>query len=130
MEKHFVVFCSPGTFISERTEKPIDSWNVDKAKKMAKKVKERYNATPYGFYFITRARKSTELDSKTVKSSGMYFLGGTILTLQEIIARNNPEDDILISNMKRNEWDQVIENCNSWRVVLPFEKDAVRLEWP
>ena len=102
MKKHFVVFCSPGTFFNETTEKSIDSWDVDKAVEMAKSVIERYNAIPFGFYFTTRERKKDELDSKKTKESGMYFLGGTIYTLKQIKDRNNPDDRILISNMENN----------------------------
>jgi hypothetical protein len=37
MKKNFVIFYSPGTFFAEDTTEPIDSWDVEKAKKMAKK---------------------------------------------------------------------------------------------
>lgn len=122
MIKHFVIFFSPGTFFSEQTEKPIDSWNVNKAVKMARSIKERYDAVPYGFCFTTRERKDDELDSKEIKRSGTYFLGGKVLTLMDIKKRNNPEDRILISNMEGNKWGKVVENCNSWKVVQPLRK--------
>ena len=64
MKKHFVTFFSPGTFVSETTEKEIDSWDVEKAKELARSIKERHGATPYGFRFITRSRNDDELDSK------------------------------------------------------------------
>lgn len=127
MKKHFVIFYSPGTFVSETDRQEIDSWDVDKAVEMSKKIKQRYNATPYGFRFITRGRKDSELDSKVIKESNMYFLGGKILTLQDVIDRNDPEDRILISNMRGNKWDRVIVNDNSWRITQPLEEGDVVL---
>lgn len=129
MKKHFVLFYSPGTFVSETTEKEIDSWDVEKAKKLARSIKERHNASPYGFCFITRERRDDELDSKVTKTSNTYFLGGKVLTLNDILAKDDPNDRILISNMKNNGWDRVIENTNSWKVTLPLKSDDIILEW-
>ena len=122
MKKHFVIFMSPGTLVAETTEKPIASWDVKKAIEMSKKITERHNAKPYGFYFTTRERKRSELDSKVVKSSGTYYIGGKIITLKELKARKNPIDSTLISNMECNDWDKVVETNNSWRWVQPLRK--------
>jgi hypothetical protein len=54
MKKHFVIFFSPGTFMAETTAKTIESWDTGKAIEMAREIKERYDATPYGFCFTTR----------------------------------------------------------------------------
>ena len=129
MKKHFVTFYSPGTFVSENTVKEIDSWDVEKAKEMARNIKERHGATPYGFRFSTRERGDNDLDSKTVKYSGMYFLGGKVRHIDFIILENNPDEKILISNMKMNGWDRVVENTNSWKITQPLEKDDVVLDW-
>jgi len=128
MKKHFVIFLSPGTLFSEQTTMPIEKWDVKEAVKMSKSVRERYGATPYGFYFSTRQRKRDELDSKEVKTSKMYYLGGKILTLQQIKARNDPKDRILISNMECNKIDKVIENNNSWKATLPFNEGDTLLK--
>lgn len=128
MKKHFVTFMSPGTFVSESTTKPIDKWDVDRAVEMAKEIKERYNALPYGFYFTTRKRVGKEFDSHESDRGNMYFLGGDILTLEDVVNRKDPKDRILISNMKGNNYDRVIVNKNSWMVTLPLEDDAVVLE--
>jgi hypothetical protein len=130
MKKHFVVFNSPGTLVSEQTTREILSWDVEEAKKMARDIKERHGATPYGFHFITRARSDDELDSRVVGRSGTYFLGGTVKTLGEIKAECDPENNILISNMEINGWDRVIENNNSFRSTLPFTDEDTRLDWP
>ncbi len=121
MQAHFVEFLSPGTFFAETSEYKIDKWDVEKAKKLAKKVVERYNATPYGFRFITRSRTAKDLDSKVTKTSGTYFLGGEILTLAQV-KKAMPHEKILISNMEGNRWDKVVINDNSWRTIQPFQK--------
>ena len=129
MKKHFVIFYSPGTFVSEESSKPIQSWDTKEAIKLAKDIKERHGAAPFGFQFTTRERKEDELDSKEIKRSNMYFLGGKIFTLEDIKQRNDPKDNILISNMECNGWDRVIENNNSWKITQPFEKDSVLLNY-
>lgn len=129
MKKHFVQFYSPGTFVSEISEREIDSWDVEKAKELARAIKERHNATPYGFKFITRSRKDDELDSRLSDSSGMYYLGGKIRHLDFIILENNPDEQTLIWNMKMNGWDRVVTNTNSWKITQPLEEDDVVLEW-
>lgn len=128
MEANFVIFMSPGTFVSETTEKSIDSWDVKKAKTMAKNIKERYGATPYGFYFITRSRKDDELDSKVTEQSNMYYLGGKVETLKEVKARATKDDDILISNMEGNGWKKIITNTNSWKITQPLKPGDVVLD--
>lgn len=130
MKKHFVTFYSPGSFVSETDQHEIDDWNVNTAMDMAKGITQRYGAKPYGFSFSTRERGPNDLDSKVTKTSGMYFLGGNVYTLDEVIARNNPDDDILISNMKFNNYKKVIVNTNSYKITLPFDdgQDIV-LSW-
>lgn len=128
MEKHFVTFFSPGTFVAETTEKPIASWNVDKAVEMARSVSERYGAKPYGFRFSTRARQDDELDSKVVKSSGTYYLGGRVETKDEVFARNDPAEKILRANMECNDIEKIIINDNSWRYTGAFGADDVLLD--
>lgn len=126
MKKHFVTFYSPGTFVAEHSTKPIESWDVGVAVEMAKEVKERHGATPYGFQFSTRERSDTEFDSKETAKSGTYYLGGKIFTLAQLKKANNPSQKILISNMECNGWDKVVINNNSWQWTQPFmEGDEV-----
>lgn len=84
---------------------------------------QRHNARPYGFQFSTRERNDGDLDSHETKRSGTFFLGGTMLTIDDLDDRNDADDDMLRSNMKNNNWDRVIENTNSWKITLPF-RDA------
>ena len=128
MQKHFVTFYSPGTFVSESTTKPIDSWDVEKAVKMAMTISERHGARPYGFQFSTRERRADELDSRQAKTSGIYYLGGKVLTLANVEARKDPNDNILISNMKCNKIAAVVENCNSYRSTMELRKGDVVLD--
>lgn len=127
MEKHFVQFLSPGTFVSEMTEKPVDSWDVDAAVLMAADISERYDAKPYGFRFTTRSRGIDDLDSKQIARSGIYYLGGKIETLAEIEARNDPDERILLSNMRANGYDRIVVNTNSWRFTAGLNDGDVVL---
>ena len=129
MEKHFVEFYSPGTLVAEVTSKPIESWDVDAAVEMARHVMQRYNATPYGFQFTTRSRTDDELDSKVTAKSPMYFLGGKIETLEEVEARNDPNEKILLSNMKSNGYARIVVNDNSWRWTQPLDDGDVALDF-
>src|SRR5580765_847001 len=102
MQQNFVTFYSPGTLFPEETTKPIDSWDVDKAIEMARTITERHSAKPYGFRFITRGRGERDLDSKVTNTSGVYYLGGKVLTLADVEARNDPKEEILRNNMRFN----------------------------
>lgn len=123
MEKHFVRFLSAGTFTSEETTKEIDSWDVQKAASMSKEITERHGAKPYGFQFITRSRKDDELDSRIVKKSGIYYINGVVETLEEMKAKNDPANRILISNMECNRWDRVVTVSNPYSWTQPFNDD-------
>lgn len=126
MKAHFVTFYSPGTFVAEETEKPIASWDVAKAQKMATRIKERYNAIPYGFRFTTRERGPKDLDSKVVKTSGMYFINCRRRTLAELEKENDPKKHILLSNMRINKWDSIVETVKGWKFTQPVrEGDTV-----
>lgn len=128
MKKHYVEFFSPGTFVAEQTEQEINEWDVETAIKMSRKIKERYGATPYGFQFTTRERKSTDFDSKEVKRSPMYYLGGEIFTVEDIRKRNLPDERILLSNMECNGWDRIVVNTNSWKWTQPLKEGDVVLD--
>ena len=129
MKQHFVTFYSPGTLFAEQSTKKIDSWDPDVAMEMARGIKERYGATPYGFRFSTRGRGPKDLDSSEIDRSPMYFLGGKIETIEEVRERNDPDERILLSNMEGNGYDRIIVNTNSWRVTQPFNDDDVLLDF-
>lgn len=130
MEKHFVHFFSPGTFCAEETVREIPSWDIELAKDMAKTVTERYNATPFGFQFVTRCRGPRDFDSKETKRSCMFYLGGKIETYAEVVARNDPSEQILRDNMRINKIDRILINTNSWKYTAQLKSTDVVLEWP
>ena len=130
MKKHFVNFYTPGTFFSEFIIKEISFWNIVEAVEMARSIKDDYGVVPYGFRFITRGREDQDLDSKVIAQSGMYFLGGKVETLKEVIARDDPNERILRSNMQNNGYTRIITNTNSWKVTQPFEDGDIVLQWP
>lgn len=122
--QHFVTFYSPGTFMAEESTKPIESWDVAEAVKMARKIKERYGASPYGFQFSTRERGERDLDSREAARSGLHYLGDHVKveTLAEIEARNLPSEQILRSNMRSNGWDKVVTTTKGWKWTQPLRK--------
>jgi len=129
MKAHFITFLSPGSFFNEQTCLPITSWDVTKAMKMAERVTERHNATPFAFYFETRSRTAKQLDSKVSATSPKYYLGGKVETLAQVEARNLPDERILLGNMKCNGWERIITNTNSWKVTQPLMPDDIVLDW-
>ena len=130
IEAHFVTFYSPGSFVAEESHRPVESWDVEAAIAMARGIKERYNAVPYGFRFTTRSRGPEDLDSRESARSPFYWLGGRIETLAEVKARATEKDSILVANMECNSYDRIITNTNSWKWTQPLGTDDIVLEWP
>lgn len=131
-EQHFVTFVSPGTFIAETSTKPIEAWDTAMAVSMAKAVTERHGAKPYIFVFSTSivadpvddGRGGTlKVEPREIARSCNYFIGGNVLTLDDIKARNDPKENILVENMECNDFPIVVENCNSYKGILPFRDD-------
>lgn len=123
MERHFVTFYSPGTFVAEQTTRQIDSWNIELAQAMAREIKERYDAVPYGFRFTTRTREDDDFDSKETDRSGMYYINCRVMTLVDLEERNNPNEEILRSNMRSNDWDAVVITAEGWKWTQPLHPD-------
>ena len=128
IEKHFVTFLSPGSFVAERTTKPVDSWDVPTAQAMAETITERYNAVPYAFYFTTRARGPDDLDSKVTATSPFYFINCKVETLEEIVARDDPNESILRSNMRGNGYKRIAVTTRGWKWTQPLQDGDIVLE--
>ena len=120
MSEHFVCYLSPGTFVSETTYKKIPSRDVKRAIEMAYTVVERHGATPYAFYFVTKEEDPKLFETKVTSYPGLYFLGGKISSIEEVEKRNNPEETVLLENMRNNNWNFIIENTNSYKFTAPF----------
>lgn len=135
-QKHYVIFNSPGTMFAEQSSREIDSWSPELACRLAKETNERHGAKPYGFRFETRLVAdpvsdgqggTLDVQPKTVAKSGMYFITGKILRLDEI--PETQENSILRSNMRSNGYPVVIENTNSWKSTNPFESGDFLVDW-
>jgi hypothetical protein len=127
LTKHFVTFYSPGTFVAEETTQPIEAWSTALALDMAAGITERHNAKPYGFRFTSRTRGEHDLNSKETARSPMHYFGVKVETLAEIEARRDPGDDILIRNMRNNEWSRVVTMVNGWKAALPLRDGDIVL---
>jgi hypothetical protein len=127
VKAHFVTFYSPGTFVAEDSTLPIPKWDVPLAKKMSKKIVERYGARPYGFRFSTRKRGPGDLDSKVVKTSATYYIGGKVRTIAEVEREANPGEAILLENMKCNGWGRVWTSTEGWKWSQPLGDDDIVL---
>ncbi len=128
MERNFVTFYSPGTMIAEQTTQPIDAWDVEEAIRRARSVVERHSSRPYGFQFTTRSRGDDELDSGVTARSPMYYLGGRVVTREEIETRNDPNEETLRYNLRVGGYNRVVVNENSWRWTMPLRADDVVLD--
>ena len=117
-EQHYLVLLITRGFNSESITQKIDSWDVEKALQKYAKAIETYHSMLYGFRFITKK------DGKIVKTSGSYYVNGKIETLKELIARNDPKDEILIENLYFNKFDACVRCYNGWTTFL-FENDIV-----
>lgn len=136
IEKNYVVFFSPGTFISEQSERLIETWNVREGILLAQTIIERNGAKPYAFLFETRLESPPVSDgrggelqvrAKTIKTSGMYFIDGKILTLADIDAHPKfGPTSILSGNMRCNGIERVVETSNGYLHVMEFmEQDLI-----
>ena len=123
IQKHFIRFVSPGTFVHEETEKEIDSWDVEKAKEMCKNIIERHNSHPFAFQFITKGRGENEFDSRVIAESGFYYINGIVKTLQEIENEQKPENETLLWNMCVNNWYRIVETRTPWKWTSVFNEN-------
>lgn len=138
IERHYVIFYSPGTFFTEMTGKSIEKWDVKTAVEMAKTVLERYNAKPYAFRFetfeeyetIIKNEVSFEAKPKKISMSGLYFLTGIVRSYDDVLTKKDLQEQILLSNMETREgMAYVIENRNSFLSTLPYEEDSKIVDW-
>jgi hypothetical protein len=128
--QHFVEFISPGTFFNETSVRPIETQDIAKAVAMSREIHERYDARPYAFQFFTSIVSDPikddeggelQVQSREITRSGRHYIGGEVVTYDDVKARNDPKNRILLSNMEGNGWWAMIENKTGWLVTQPFE---------
>jgi hypothetical protein len=115
MKKYFVTFFSARGYLSEEIEKEIDAWDVQEALKMADEIAESRGVRPSGFRF-------TAFDCAPSDSSGVHYINGAVRTLDEIIAGGNPDDEILIRNMKSAGYNRAVTTHSPVEWVAPFRE--------
>lgn len=102
---HFVIFLTSVKFGTRLVEREIECWDP----KLACGLIKTLITYPLGFYFETKRCINTERSCLvTEKTSHMFFINGVISSLQELQDRNNPEDSILISQLKQNNVENII----------------------
>lgn len=130
VQKHFVEFYSPGTFMSETSRKEIDSWDTAKAIEMMGSIVERYGARPYGFRFLTYGRSANELDSHEVARSHTYYVNCDILTKDEILADDDPRFKIMRANVECNGIKRIARTRSGWLGHYPMSDADEVIEAP
>ena len=130
-EQEFVVFYSPGTMFAEVTSRPIESRDTRAAVAIAETIVERYQARPYGFRFETRIVANPIPDgrggtlavaAKTISESGTYYLGAILETIDDVASRADPREEILLRNMRWNDYPIVAVSTNGYRSTQPFRE--------
>lgn len=125
MEKHYVTFRSPGTFLHETTTKEIASWDIKEAIAMMANIIERHSSKPFGFSFTTKTRNDDDFEPRITNSSKFYHVGGKIQSLAEIKAKEDANDRILIINMENNGYAHVITSETPWRSTRDLNKGDI-----
>lgn len=108
---HYVRFWYPGVFVSEDSTKRIASRNPA----LVKPPKDCY-----AFQFFDRTETSEDgetLRGKERNKSGMFFVGGRVMTLTEV-RKELKGESTLIANMENNGYKRVIRTVANQ--FIPF----------
>jgi len=101
MEKHYIEWLFPGFLVSETVAREVPS------RTRPAKVPER--AYAYRFYDQSEVELDGEiLKGKSKNHSCWIFMDAELYTLEQV-ERLPGKNDILISNMKCNNWDTVVK---------------------
>lgn len=108
IRKHFVTYTYPGSFFSEDETKEITAEQRDPERVSLPKG-------AISFRFFDRIEGEIEMSGEPITVRGrkrdestIYYPGGRLVKLEEVIAEHG-EDSILASNMKSNQWEQVVQ---------------------
>jgi len=69
MKKNFVVLLLRNMIVADEEWHEVPSWDLEIGLDMAKSYTDSWGRKPYAFYFITKERSDSDLDSKITKTS-------------------------------------------------------------
>lgn len=101
---HYVTYYYPGSFFPETSRKQVPDWDSERAYLASSSDPRK----PYAFKFVTLGRTAEELNSREIARSPTYFLGGSLMSLEEVLASPGSDLKTLAENMQANGWDRVI----------------------
>jgi hypothetical protein len=136
-QKYYTVsFFSPGTFFSETSHKDFQELDLKKICAVAKTMKERHNASPYGFVWEYRELPTDlpqiegyklEVTPKVIeKSTGIIYITGEIIYSKDLISER---DRILKFNLERNYDGVGVINKNSYIFHAGFNEGDMIIGW-
>ena len=124
---HLVTFYAPGAFLAEDFSFEVSEWSIGEALALVPKC----GLKPYAFQFATNITADPVPDGeggtlavlpREVSKSGMHYLGGELLTYDQLRRDGDPHYVTMLSNMSGNRWPVVIRN----RTHQPFnEEDCI-----
>jgi hypothetical protein len=118
MKKTFVRFYYPGSFFSESSDLEVEDRDISK-------LNIPKNCFCLKFFDIVYGEiDEVETKSGELNYSKNYFIGGKLYTLDEI-RKEFPYEDILISNMKLNNWGRLIRCRTKNRQPFDEENDVI-----
>jgi hypothetical protein len=117
----YVRFLSPGSFCANEWTMPVESADPSA-------VVWPENAYAFTIHERVDMRDGAETFKGEAKQIGpvYYHPDSKVVTKEEIAAKGDPRDRILLSNMQCNGWPAVIESrWGNW--PQPYEADKVRI---
>lgn len=139
IRKHYIIYHTPGDGF-KRAMFPTDlelDWQTSKLEAIDEAVERSADMNaenpafrPFAFNFLTKARGENDLDSHVEAQSHLFWLGGHVESVSDLIARNDPTERIIVNNMRDLNADYVITNRNSFTWVQPFSPGDVVLPIP
>jgi len=101
--QHYIEWMYPGIISTDTSSEKIDHRDPQRVDKMKERV--------FAFRFFDRTVvDGEELLGKDKNPSGIYYLGGSVMTLAEVKDKygDDPDKRILISNMENNGYDRIV----------------------
>lgn len=121
--KNFAVFMYDIGFAGETIELPVVDFDVSHVVNYAYGLE---GTKPYAFYFVTKEFNPTTFSIENTRMTNMYYLGGTVLRLQDV--PHTKEYEILRSNMEINKVDKVVVTRGGGKTLFVSD-DAIILDF-